>query len=64
MASGRDFKNEMRKKLMAMNSEFADSDMLIDFVVVMLENKKAKEYVFEQLLDCELIATCSTQTFQ
>lgn len=49
---------------MAMNSEFADSDMLIDFVVVMLENKKAKEYVFEQLLDCELIATCSTQTFQ
>ena len=57
MTSGRDFKNEMRQKLIAMGSEFADSDMLIDFVVVMLENKKAKEYVFKQLLDCKVAST-------
>lgn len=48
-------KNEMRHKLLAMNSEFSDSDMLLDFVVVMVENKKPKEYVESQLLDCKLI---------
>jgi hypothetical protein len=48
-------KNEMRQKLLAMNSEFSDSDMLLDFVVVMVENKKPKEYVESQLLDCKLI---------
>ena len=53
MSITRDFKNEMRKKLRSMNSEFSDSDMLIDFVIVMVENKKPAEYVESQLLDCK-----------
>ncbi len=46
-------KPDMRIKLKSISSEFADSDMLIDFVLVMVENRKPKEYVIEQLMDCK-----------
>lgn len=49
-----EFKIDMREKLRVVKSEFADSDMLIDFVLVMLENRKPKEYVISQLMDCKL----------
>lgn len=47
------FKSDMRAKLVELKSEFADSDMLIDFVVVMLENNKDQAYVLQQLMDCK-----------
>ena len=53
---GKDFKNALKEKLKEMQSEFADnSEMLIDFVEVMLNNEKEKEYVQTQLLDCKYI---------
>ncbi|KAJ3345195.1 hypothetical protein HDU91_007440 [Kappamyces sp. JEL0680] len=50
------FKNDMREKLKSISSEFADSDMLIDFVAVMVENQKPRDYVISQLLDQEAVA--------
>ncbi|KAJ3255084.1 hypothetical protein HK103_006627 [Boothiomyces macroporosus] len=41
----------LNNKLRQLNSEFVDSDMLFDFVMVMVENQKPKDYIKAQLLD-------------
>ncbi|KAJ3271857.1 hypothetical protein HDV01_006142 [Terramyces sp. JEL0728] len=41
----------LNNKLRQLNSEFVDSDMLFDFVMVMVENQKPKDYITAQLLD-------------
>ncbi|KAJ3323872.1 hypothetical protein HDV06_006461 [Boothiomyces sp. JEL0866] len=46
-----EMKNALFEKLNEMKSEFAESDMLVDFVGVMLENNKPKEYIMKQLMD-------------
>jgi hypothetical protein len=48
-------KESLRSKLVELNSDFADSDMLIDFVAVMVKNSKPKDYVLNQLLDCKRV---------
>ena len=44
-------KQAMAAKLKEINSDFQDSDMLVDFVLAMVENHKPKEYINTQLLD-------------
>ncbi|KAI8895609.1 hypothetical protein BC833DRAFT_600608 [Globomyces pollinis-pini] len=41
----------MNEQLIAMNSEFANSGILVDFVFAMVENQKPKDYVITQLSD-------------
>ena len=45
----------MTKKLQDLGSDFADSDMLVDFVSVMLENNKTKPQIYQELIECEFI---------
>ncbi|KAJ3271858.1 hypothetical protein HDV01_006143 [Terramyces sp. JEL0728] len=46
-----EMKEALFDQLREMKSEFAESDMLVDFVGVMLENNKPREYIRDQLMD-------------
>jgi hypothetical protein len=55
-----DMKVKMAQFLKEINSDFQDSDMLIDFCGVMMENEKPINYIKEQLLDCKSFANSVT----